>query len=67
MGLGLEEYNAVFQDRYVMNKKVAAVVTSSKMISKVAVSIFELAYSYKRVTPGARKAKNREAAEQASE
>ena len=67
MGLGLEEYNAVFQDRYVMNKKVAAVVTSSKMISKVAVSIFELAYSYNRVTPGPRKAKDREAAEQASE
>ena len=50
-----------------MNKKVAAVVTSSKMISKVVVQFFELAYSYNRVTPGARKAKDREAAEQASE
>ena len=67
MGLGLEEYNAVFQDRYVMNKKVAAVVTSSKMISKVVIPIFELAHFYNRLTPGARKAKDREAAEQASE
>ena len=50
-----------------MNKKVAAVVTSSKMISKVVVPIFELAYCYNQVTPGARKAKDREAAEQASE
>ena len=50
-----------------MNKKVAAVVTSSKMISKVVVQIFELAYSYLQVTLGARKAKDREAAEQASE
>ena len=67
MVLGLEEYNEVFQDRYVMNKKVAAVVTSSKMISKVVVPIFELAHFYNRLTPGARKAKDREAAEQASE
>ena len=67
MGLGLGKYNAVFQDRYVMNKKVAAVVTSSKMISKVVVPIFELAHFYNRLTPGARKAKDREAAEQASE
>ena len=50
-----------------MNKKVAAVVTSSKMISKVVVQIFELAYSYNRATLGPRKAKDREAAEQASE
>ena len=42
MGLGLGEYNKVFQDRYVMNKKVAAVVTSSKMISKVVVQYLNL-------------------------